>query len=500
MADGLDLRTKEMPHSLGAEQALLACLLTDSDAVTDVIGDLKEEDFYHESHQIIYGAIAAVYNSSRPVELLTVYDRLGHDGNLTKVGDLAYLTELTQMLPSSANVQEYLDMVKKYSTMRKLIRAGRDIEKNARESDDATKSMQYAESLVYNISAQSDTSTMRNIKESSSVDDVLTKFQTIQDNKDALRGVRTGFNEIDRITNGLQKSDLIVIAARPGMGKTSFSMNIVEHAALVEGKVCAVFSLEMPEIQIVQRLICSEAEVSMSRALSGKLTEMDWKALAKAATRIREANINIDDSSRVTPAEILSKCRRIKSRYGALDLVMVDYIQLMSSGRRNEENRVQEVASITRDLKIMAKELDVPVIALSQLRRMDGKPSLIDLRESGAIEQDADIVMFIYNEPNDKKSSEEDEDLRRDIRYVSIAKHRNGETREKIELRFRGELTKFVNPELSETMVTRAEDSAPKPARKYTSREELTPPPEPDNEPGPEDELDSLPPDEELPF
>ncbi len=489
MADAIDMKTKEMPHSLRAEQALLACLLTDSDVVTDVAGILKEEDFYHESHQIIYGAILAVYNSSRAVELLTVYDRLGHDGNLTKVGDLAYLTELTQMLPSSANAQEYLDMVKNYSTARKLIRAGRDIEKNARESDDSQKSMQYAETLVYNISAQSDTSTMRNVSESTTVDDVLKKFELIQKDKDALRGVKTGFNEIDRITNGLQKSDLIVIAARPAMGKTSFSMNIVEHAALVEGKVCAVFSLEMPENQIVQRLICSEAEVSMSRALQGKLSDMDWKALAKASNAIKNANINIDDSSRVTPAEILSKCRRIRSRYGALDLVMVDYIQLMSSGRRNEENRVQEVANITRDLKIMAKELDVPVIALSQLSRAagTGRPSLIDLRESGAIEQDADIVMFIYNDDKDKKT-EDDEDLRRDVRYVSIAKHRNGETREKIELRFRGELTKFVNPEFSEEMTERAEDSAPRP-RKYTKREELTPPPEPDNEPGPDEDL-----------
>ncbi|MCD8293659.1 MAG: replicative DNA helicase [Clostridia bacterium] len=499
MPDAIDMKTKEMPHSLHAEQALLACLLTDSDTVTDVIGDLREEDFYHESHQIIYGAITAVYNKSKTVEFVTVYDRLAHDGNLTKVGDLPYLTELTQLLPSAANVHEYLDIVKNYSTARKLIRAGRDIEKNARESDDASKSMQYAESLVYEISAQSDTSTMRNIAESPAIDAVIKKFQDIADNPDSLRGVKTGFNELDRITNGLQKSDLIVIAARPGMGKTSFSMNIIEHAALEEGKVCAVFSLEMPEIQIVQRLICSEAEVSMSRALSGKLTEGDWRALAKASAKIRNSNINIDDSSRVTPAEILSKCRRIKSRYGALDLVMVDYLQLMSSGKRNEENRVQEVASITRDLKIMAKELDVPVIALSQLRRMDGKPSLIDLRESGAIEQDADIVMFIYNDDKDKKT-DEDEDLRRDIRYLSIAKHRNGETREKIELRFRGEFTKFVNPELSVEMEVRAEDSAGRTAKRYARRDELTPPQEPDNEPGPDEDIPDLDPDEELPF
>ncbi len=511
--DNNGIKTREMPHNLRAEQALLGCLINDQDILTDILPQLEERDFYHESHQIIFSTIRAVYNASRAVEMLTVYDKLRHDGNLTKVGDIAYLTEITSILPSTANAKQYLEIVKRDSTSRKLIRAAMEIEKTARESEDADRSVQYAETLVYEISRQSDTSTMHNITESKSIDQVLEKFQALQNDKESLRGVKTGFNEIDRITNGLQKSDLIVIAARPGMGKTSFSMNIVEHAALVEGKVCAVFSLEMPEIQIVQRLLCSEAEVSMSKALSGKLTDMDWRALAKASQRVRECNINIDDCSRVTPAEILSKCRRIKSRYGALDLVLVDYIQLMSSGKRGEENRVQEVASITRDLKIMAKELDVPVIALSQLRRMDGKPSLIDLRESGAIEQDADIVMFIYNIDASAKK-DDDEALRKDIRYVSIAKHRNGETRDNIPLRFRGELTKFVNPELSEGMAGRANESPSYAGKTSSGRDELTPPPEGDDTTPPFDDSDynnknnggndgggSAPPfDDELPF
>ena len=243
------------------------------------------------------------------------------------------------------------------------------------------------------------------------------------------------------------------------MGKTSLAMNIVEHAAVVDGKVCAVFSLEMPEVQIIQRLLCSNAEVSMSDALQGKLSDNDWKQLAKASERLRKCKISIDDSSRVTPAEILSKCRRIKARNnGQLDLVMIDYIQLMSSGKKTgEENRVQEVASITRDLKIMAKELDVPVIALSQLRRIQsGEPQLTDLRESGAIEQDADMVMFISRP--DVTASEDDLKNGKVVKgeaFLNIAKNRNGSL-DRIRLRFKGELTKFVNPELNEAMEERA--------------------------------------------
>ena len=226
---------------------------------------------------------------------------------------------------------------------------------------------------------------------------------------DAFRGVETGFRHLDRTTNGLQKSDLIVLAARPGMGKTSLAMNIVENAALRKGKVCAVFSLEMPRIQIVQRLLCAYAEVSMEKALSGKLVQKEWKNLMLASDRLQKSKIYIDDSSRITPNQILSKCRRLKSTAGNLDLVMIDYIQLMGGEGKfaGSDNRQQEIASITRELKIMAKELDVPVIALSQLRRIQTKePQLSDLRESGAIEQDADIVMFI-NRPDATATPEE---------------------------------------------------------------------------------------------
>ncbi len=444
-------KTNAMPNNLDAEQALLGCMLIDNEILADVLEKLTENDFYQESHQFILSAIKQVFAEHKPVDIVTVTDKLETDGNLEKAGGISYLTELTQTTPSSANYSHYFDIVRRDCVNRNLIRAARDIIKFAQSSDDNQRSVQYAESLVYDISKTNDTSSMRDIRESDAVDAVLDKFQKLSENKDAFRGVPTGFIRLDKLTNGLQKSDLIVIAARPGMGKTSLAMNIVENAALYNDKVCAVFSLEMPEIQIVQRLLCGYAEVSMADALSGKLSSNEFKKLTKKALKLKESRIFIDDSSRVTPAEILSKCRRIKAKNNnRLDLVMIDYIQLMSSGKKQtgDMNRTQEVADITRELKIMAKELDVPVIALSQLRRMQTKePQLSDLRESGAIEQDADIVMFI-NRPDVTATEEEikKNNIVKGSADLIIAKHRNGGL-DRIKLRFKGEITKFVNPE-----------------------------------------------------
>lgn len=445
-------KTNVMPNNLDAEQALLGCMLIDNEILADVLDELEESDFYQESHQYIISAIKMVFAERKPLDIVTLSDRLENDGNLEKAGGISYITELAQTTPSSANYKNYLEIVKRDSVNRNLIRAARDIAEFSKSSDDSVKSIQFAEQKIYAVSQVNDSSDVKDIRESEGLDNVLEKFQKLASDKDAFRGVPTGFIHFDRITNGLQKSDLIVIAARPGMGKTSLAMNMVENAAVNHGMVCAVFSLEMPEEQILQRLLCSTAGVSMSDALAGKLTPDDWKRLARTRERLRSCKINIDDSSRVTPAEILSKCRRIKARNGGkLDLVMVDYIQLMSSGKKQgEENRTQEVASITRDLKIMAKELDVPVIALSQLRRIQsGEPQLSDLRESGAIEQDADLVMFI-NRPDITATEEEmaKKKIVKGMADIIIAKHRNGETG-RMTLRFRGELTKFVNPEMN---------------------------------------------------
>ena len=475
-----------MPNNLDAEQALLGCMLIDNEILADVLERLDKNDFYQESHQYILAAMKMVYADRKPVDIVTLCDRL--DSDLEKAGGLSYVSELAQITPSAANYKYYLDIVTRDSVNRGLIRAARDVIEFAKSSDDSVKSVQYAEERVYSVSRTYDTSSVKDIREGSGINAVLDKFEKLAKDKDAYRGLSTGFTRLDRLTNGLQRSDLIVIAARPGMGKTSLAMNIIEHAALSDDAVCAVFSLEMPEVQLIQRLLCGAANVSMASALSGKLTTNDWKKIFKASDKLRNSRINIDDSSRVTPAEILSKCRRIKSKNnGRLDLVMIDYIQLMESGKKSngEQNRTQEVAAITRELKIMAKELNVPVIALSQLRRIQsGEPQLSDLRESGAIEQDADIVMFI-NRP-DVNATDEDIEKKHIVKGMAdliVAKHRNGGL-DRIKLRFKGEITKFVNPERDE---------------------EMQPPPEEERLPIPEEappveEYSAPPEDEEMPF
>ncbi len=476
-----------MPNNLDAEQALLGCMLIDNEILAEILEQLDKNDFYQESHQFILSAMKMVLAERKPIDIVTLCDRLDSDGNLDKAGGISYVSELAQITPSAANYKYYLDIVKRDSVNRSLIRAAREIAEFAKSSDDSVKSIQFAEERIYNVSRTNDTSSVKDIREGSGISAVLDKFEKLAKDKDAFKGIPTGFTRLDRLTNGLQKSDLIVIAARPGMGKTSIAMNIIENAALGNDAVCVVFSLEMPEVQIIQRLLCSAANVSMSSALSGKLTPNDWKKIVRASDKLKQSRINIDDSSRVTPAEILSKCRRIKSKNnGKLDLVMIDYIQLMSSEKKSggEQNRTQEVAAITRELKIMAKELNVPVIALSQLRRIQsGEPQLSDLRESGAIEQDADIVMFI-NRP-DVTATEEEIEKKKIVKGMAdliVAKHRNGGL-DRIKLRFKGELTKFVNPEPDEEMV---------------------PPPEEQRMPVPDDappvEEDYSPSDEEMPF
>ena len=318
------------------------------------------------------------------------------------------------------------------------------------EGTGAREAVSYAEKQIYDISKQEDNSQLAGLQDGVVIREVIDKFEEIQSDPNAFRGLETGFKHLDRITNGLQRSDLIVIAARPGMGKTSLAMNIVENICLVKGRTAAVFSLEMPRAQIVQRLLCAHANVSMEKALSGKLAQREWQNLMRASDKLQKSKLYIDDSSRVTPAEILSKCRRLFAATGGLDLVMIDYIQLMGGAEGSKgggfENRQQEIASITRDLKIMAKELNVPVIALSQLRRIQTKePQLSDLRESGAIEQDADIVMFI-NRPDVTATAEElaKKAVVKGAAELILAKHRNGALG-RIQLRFLGECTKFVD-------------------------------------------------------
>ncbi len=438
-----------MPYNRDAEMALLGCFLMDNDIVSELVEKVSEEDFYQESHKFIIRAMRKVFAARKPVDLVTVSDYLDSEGNLDKAGGITYLTELSQITPSAANYKSYYDIVIRDSVNRKLIRAARRIIETSTASTDEKTSLSFAEKMVYDISRETEASALSGMDEGDIIGEVLHKFEMLQTDPDSFKGVPTGFKHLDRMTNGLQPGALIVLAARPGMGKTSLAMNLVENASLKANKTCAVFSLEMPRREIVQRLICSYANVSMANALAGKLSAKEWKKLMVAADKLKKSNIYIDDSSRITPGEIISKCRRLKSTAGSLDLVMIDYIQLMSSGdsrTAGAENRQQEVASITRDLKIMAKELGVPVIALSQLRRIQSKePTLSDLRESGAIEQDADIVMFI-NRPEATATSEELESgkIVKGAAELIIAKHRSG-AQGRVSLKFIGECTKFVD-------------------------------------------------------
>ncbi|MBQ5929692.1 MAG: replicative DNA helicase, partial [Clostridia bacterium] len=438
-----------MPYNRDAEMALLGCLLIDNEIAADIVEKLAEDDFYQESHKYILRAMKRVFNDRKPVDLVTVSDDLEKEGALEKAGGIVYLTELTQITPSTANYKSYYEIISRDSVNRKLIRASRKIIETSMKGVDEKTSLAFAEKSIYDISKQTERSALLSMNDDDIIGDVLQKFEKLQSDQDAFKGIPTGFKRLDRMTNGLQAGALIVLAARPGMGKTSLAMNLVEHAALRAGKTCAVFSLEMPRHEIVQRLICSYANVSMKNALSGELSAKEWKKLMLAGDQLKKSNIYIDDSSRVTPAEILSKCRRLKTTAGGVDMIMIDYIQLMSSGDSNmagAENRQQEVASITRDLKIMAKELGVPVIALSQLRRIQSKePQLSDLRESGAIEQDADIVMFI-NRPEAIATKEEIESgqVVKGAAELILAKHRAGE-QGRVSLKFVGEYTKFLD-------------------------------------------------------
>lgn len=443
------MANNQMPHNLDAETALLGCILIDEETQSEVLELLREEDFYQESHRLILAAMKAVYGGRRPVDVVTLTDMLEREGNLERAGGLSYIAELAQVVPSAANYRQYLEIVRRDSTNRGLIRAAKKIIENSQQSPDEQESLSFAEKVVFDISQEKDTSNLDGLDDGQVVQSIIEKFEAIQSDPDVFRGLETGFKHLDRITHGLQKGSLIIIAARPGMGKTSLAMNIVEYACLKKNHVAAVFSLEMPKSEIVQRLLCSYAEVSMEKALSGELVQKDWKHLMVASDKLQKSKIFIDDSSIINPAEIFSKCRRLKRAQGRLDVVMIDYIQLMEGvqpAKGGDFNRQQEIASITRALKIMAKELDVPVIALSQLRRiMTKEAQLSDLRESGAIEQDADIVMFI-NRPDVNATPEElaEGKIVKGAAELVIAKHRNGATG-RIQLRFLGESTKFID-------------------------------------------------------
>ena len=438
-----------LPNSIEAEQGLLASVFFDPNLMTHIAPKISPEDFYSPSHKIIYENMQVLYNSNQPVDFVTLVNKLEESNKLEEVGGIDYITTLSNFLPSAANYKVYLNIIKNHSARRKLIRASQQIAEKCFENENSVEDINFAEKVIFDISQQGQTSALEHIGESLNV--VMNKFDQIAQKGGETRGIPTGFAELDAITNGLQNSDLILLAARPGVGKTSFAMNIVNNAAIKHKKSCAVFSLEMANDQIAQRSICSTACVNMGKALNGQLNEEEWQKLWVAKKELNEAPIYID-AGKNTPEDILSKCRTLKMKHG-LDLIMIDYLQFIDSGKSslaNQNNRVLEIAEITKFLKMTAKELNVPVLLLSQLSRQveqrpDHRPVLADLRDSGAIEQDADIVMFLYNPAKYHEVVIEAED--QGLVDLEIAKHRNGGTGT-IKLRWIGEWTRFLDKDV----------------------------------------------------
>lgn len=439
---------KIMPHNIEAEQALIGCILIDNGAQIDILAIIKEDDFYSEAHKSIYKAMQKIYTRSVPIDFVTLTDQLEQDKILDKVGGIEYITFLTNVVPSAVNFKYYCDIVKSHSIRRKLISSGQKIIEDAYQNEDQEKSLQFAEKEIFDISEKEGRSDLEHVGlAGGAIKKVIDKFDAIAKDPTSIKGIPTGLKEFDRLTNGLQNSDIILLAARPGVGKTSLAMNIVINAATELKKKCAVFSLEMGADQLVQRSLCSMAKVSMAKALNGTMDAEEWKRIWTATKKLEQSGLYIDTSG-ITPSELLSKCRRLKAKDG-LDLVMIDYIQLMSSpGTSKDMNRQNQVSEISRNLKLTAKELNVPIIVLSQLsrsvesRKENGyRPMLSDLRDSGAIEQDADIVLFLYNPEKYNDIPQEDEPGTVEL---IVAKHRNGSTGT-IKLRWIGEYTTFVN-------------------------------------------------------
>ena len=432
---------KVPPHDIEAEQAVLGCMITDKDAVIAAIESLAEEDFYREDNKLIYKAILNLYNRAEPVDIITLKSGLSSIGKFDAIGGLEYLAELPEIVPTTSNVDKYIKIVKEKSELRTLIKTANDIITMSYDPTQEVESiMDGAEKKIFNIMQK------KNQEGYSSIKDILvdsfTELEELYNRKQHVTGVPTGFIDLDRITAGLHNSDLVLVAARPAMGKSAFALNIATNAAIEANKGVAIFSLEMSKEQMANRILGSVAMVDGNSIRTGRIADDDWIKLATASGELSQTGIVIDDTPGISVMEIRAKCRKLKMEKD-IGLVIIDYLQLVQASSR-AGSREQEIAEISRSLKILAKEINVPVIALSQLsrapeQRPDHRPMLSDLRESGSIEQDADIVMFLYrddyyNPDTDKKN----------IAEVIIAKHRAGSTGT-VELAWLGNYTKFAN-------------------------------------------------------
>lgn len=429
------------PQNISAEQAALGSMFLQEDAILQGVDILRPEDFYKKAHQIIFKCILELFEKSRGVDLVTLAEELNRKNLLEEIGGVTYLTNLINSVPTAANIEHYIKIIEEKSILRNLINnATKIISMSYEEKEDAKILLDKAEHLIFEVSERNLGQSFVPIKEI--LQDSFEKIENLYHRDEFITGIPSGFDEFDDITTGFQPSELIVVAGRPGMGKTAFCMNIAQYIAVSKNIPVALFSLEMSKSQLVQRMLCSEARVDAHILRKGRLAESDWPTLSMAAGRLASAPIFIDDTAGITCLEIKAKARRLKAQHN-LGLVIIDYLQLITSSGR-VENRQQEISEISRSLKGLARELNVPIIAVSQLsraveQRIERRPRLSDLRESGAIEQDADLVVFLYREEYYKTKTD-----KKGIAEVIISKQRNGPTGQ-IDLAFIKEYAKFEN-------------------------------------------------------
>lgn len=439
------------PQAVDLEEAVLGAIMLEKDALTAVIDLLKPDAFYKEAHQVIFLAITHLFNKSEPVDILTVVNQLKSDGKLDLVGGAYYISQLTNRVASSANVEYHARIILQKFIQRELIRVSSEIIKDAYEdTTDVFDLLDRAEKNLFEVSEQNIRRQQGEMNQL--MQDAIRDIEVAKDSDTKMRGIPSGFTELDRITNGFQKSDLLILASRPGMGKTALALTLARNMAVDHNTPIAIFSLEMSSVQLVTRLISAETQLSSDKLRKGDLQDFEWQQLNTKIRKLEDAKIFIDDTPALTIFELRAKCRRLKAQ-NDIQMIFIDYLQLMVGTQDNKGNREQEISQISRSLKALAKELDVPVMALSQLSRAvetragDKKPILSDLRESGAIEQDADIVIFIYR-PEYYGITEDDKD--NDLTgqaIINIAKHRNGALGD-VRLRFIKDFAKYADPEV----------------------------------------------------
>ena len=434
---------RDLPFNMEAEQAVLGSALIDGESVGEAAQILKPDDFYFSANKFIFQAVMDLFNTNQAIDFVTISEQLKINNKLDAAGGIDYLKKLSVSVPTTQNVKYYSDIIREKSILRMLIRQAESISKMAySEQDTVSQVLERSEQMIFDISSSREQTDIVHISDvlQSSYDEMARNAG----NKGGITGIPTGFEELNKRTGGFHGGELIIIAGRPGMGKSAFAVNIAEYVSINLGKTVAIFNLEMPREQIVNRILCSQALVSNGRIRTGTMEPDDWEKICNVADTIAKAPIYIDDSASITVSQIRAKCRRLKQTKN-LDMIVIDYLQLMQGSGRSE-SRQQEISEISRSLKVLAKELDIPVIALSQLKReSEGqkgkKPILSDLRESGAIEQDADMVMFLFRNYYYSKNPEE-----KDLAECIIAKNRSGDV-DTFPLGFKGEYTKFQTVE-----------------------------------------------------